>query len=320
MADNLDDLITGFLTKCRYEKMSRFTINRYKYGLKKLRAYLHENDLIIREVGIYEAQEFKGFLLESVTRKNQKYSNNYIVKLISCASKFYKYLVKKKEVFANPFEELAGIREEKHLPGHVLKEKEAALLLDELCCFTSCETARELRRRYRTHVIAELQYSTGMRMYEVIHLKESDIDWGKGTITVSEPKGGKQRIVFLNDFAKQVLYIYIHRMRNVVLTNISNKHRLFGAAGGKFYNMINGELKKTAGGLGLGRLTSHGFRHAFGYHFLRAGCDLRYIQQLLGHEAIRSTEVYTKVDKEDLKEILDTYHPRRNKKTVKNNV
>jgi integrase/recombinase XerD len=75
--------------------------------------------------------------------------------------------------------------------------------------------------------------------------------------------------------------------------------------------LINKVLRNVAGELGLGPFTNRGFRHAFGYHFLRAGCDLRYIQKLLGHDCMRSTEVYTKVDKENLKEILDTYHPRR---------
>jgi site-specific recombinase XerD len=66
--------------------------------------------------------------------------------------------------------------------------------------------------------------------------------------------------------------------------------------------------------LDLPEFTSHGFRHCVGYHLLRAGCQVRYIQEILGHEHIQSTEVYTKIDKENLKAVLDQYHPRRWKK------
>lgn len=311
MAKQIEGLIKDFLNKCLHDGRRAFTIKGHKSRLKKLRAYLEENDLFVYEVGIYEAQGFKGFLIELMTKENRKYSNNYIVKIIQSARQFYQYLLKKKKVQANPFAELVNIREEKSLPAHVLKEKETALLLDELTCFTEGKTVRDVRNIYRAHVIAELQYATGMRIREVAHLKEHDIDWEKGIITVSAAKGGKQRIAFLTDYAKQVLHIYITRMRDIVLTDTCNRKSLFGGTGGKFLTLVNRELKKASGKLGFGPVTNREFRHAFGYHFLRAGCDLRYIQQLLGHDCIRSTEVYTKVDKEDLKEILDTYHPRR---------
>jgi site-specific recombinase XerD len=69
--------------------------------------------------------------------------------------------------------------------------------------------------------------------------------------------------------------------------------------------MANEELKQ------YGEYTTHFFRHSVGYHLLKAGCDIRYIQEILGHERLRSTEVYTKVDKEDLLGVIDKYHPRQ---------
>jgi integrase/recombinase XerD len=75
--------------------------------------------------------------------------------------------------------------------------------------------------------------------------------------------------------------------------------------------IVNAELAKAVKKLSMKRITSHVFRHAFGFHMLRAGCDIRHIQAFLGHESLSSTEVYTKVEKEDLKRVIDTYHPRR---------
>lgn len=314
MAKQMKALMNDFLDKGVHDGKSSLTIKGHKSRFSKLRAYLEENDLLVQEVGIYEAQGFKGFLLELQTKKNRKYSNNYIMKIICSARLFYQYLLKKKIVGANPFAELVNNREEKGLPAHVLKEKETARLLEELTNFTEGKTVRDVRNIYRAHVIAEIQYATGMRIREVLHMKKHDIDWEKGIIIVRKAKGGKERIAFLNDFAKQVMYIYITRMRDIVLTDTCNRSLLFGGTVGKTSTLINRELKKACEKLGCETITNRGFRHAFGYHFLRAGCDLRYIQQLLGHDCIRSTEVYTKVDKEDLKEILDTYHPRRYKK------
>ena len=75
----------------------------------------------------------------------------------------------------------------------------------------------------------------------------------------------------------------------------------------KLNNFLNKESEK----LGLGHFSSHNFRHALGYHLLRSGCDIRYIQGILGHKELNTTQIYTKVDKDDLKEVLEQYHPRQ---------
>ena len=73
---------------------------------------------------------------------------------------------------------------------------------------------------------------------------------------------------------------------------------------------LNTILNKESKRLGFGHFSSHNFRHAVGYHLLRAGCDIRYIQSILGHKKLSSTQIYTRVDKEDLRRIIDKYHPR----------
>jgi site-specific recombinase XerD len=158
-------------------------------------------------------------------------------------------------------------------------------------------------------VIAELQYSTGMRIEEVAHLKGEDVDLEAGEIEVRRGKGGRGRRVFLNEYARGVLGLYLKQMRPV-LVGAAGGGRVFGAGARALMSLMGRELERVSRKLGLGRLRSHDFRHAFALHLLRSGADVRSIQDLLGHRLLRSTEVYTRVDREDLKSVLDSYHPR----------
>ncbi|MBN2900148.1 MAG: tyrosine-type recombinase/integrase, partial [Clostridia bacterium] len=109
--------------------------------------------------------------------------------------------------------------------------------------------------------------------------------------------------------------IYVEEMKDLVLEKPGRPDYLFGVKATTLVISLGKSLKEVSEKLGLPVTTSHGFRHAVGYHFLRAGCDIRFIQEILGHEHITSTEIYTKVDKKDLKKVLDKYHPRNWKKS-----
>ena len=92
---------------------------------------------------------------------------------------------------------------------------------------------------------------------------------------------------------------------------------LFGADKARVAHVLNAELATICNGLGIPAITSHGFRHSLGTHLLRSGCDMRHIQMILGHEALQTTQIYTRVDKDDLKRSLDEHHPRQfNTETV----
>jgi len=134
---------------------------------------------------------------------------------------------------------------------------------------------------------------------------------------VREGKGGYQRVAFLNEFASEVLRLYVERVRTLALSqwNLRNTDRLFAMGWEQFGKMMNGELARACASLGFPPMRSHGFRHAVGYHLLRAGCNIRHIQSILGHRRLRNTEVYTKVEKEDLKNVVDACHPRKWKPT-----
>lgn len=272
--------------------------------------YLVQNNIDNFFVTISEAQEFQQYLT-TLTKEdgNLNYSSSGVATLVGRIITFYDYLKKKKIIHMNPFREISKVRTGRGLPKNILNEEDLNKLLMHLKNFAKERTLIRKRQLYRAHVIAEFLYSTGARINEAASLKDEDIDFIRGTVTLRDSKTGKEREGILNSFAEKVLSLYINEMRPYVKVGNSNDSTVFGASGSLvvwFNNVINRECEK----LGMGKFPSHNFRHAIGYHLLRAGCDIRYIQEILGHVELSTTQVYTKVVKEDLKEIIDTYHPR----------
>jgi len=275
--------------------------------------FLEERGLQVHEVGIREAQDYQGWLIDTGKVNGGKYSPKTVNAFLVSVTSFYEYLKREGLAASNPFKEIKKMRINKKLPRNLLKEDEMSLFLEKLSQFD--EGPKNLKTkitRYRVHVVAELMYATGLRISEVANLKTEDINFTKGTITVREGKGGKTRTAWLCDYAKEVLRLYVDEMRELVFSEWNRKNNtLFGTSWQCFEKLVNSVLKETSKNLGQKTFTSHGFRHAVGYHLLRAGCNIRYIQEILGHKLIRNTEIYTKVDKENLKEVLDTCHPRK---------
>ncbi len=282
------------------------TVRQLRSGLRKLLAYFQESSLVPQEVGYPQAQGY----LEWIARQPHRYADWTIWGYLAAASSFYRFLKAQGLVREDPFGEIEKPRQHRSFPRTLLKEPQMQRLLEELSHFDEAKGSKEMRRRYRVHVIAELQYSTGMRIDEVAHLKAEDVDLESGTIEVRRGKGGRSRRVFLNEYARTVLKLYLDQVRSGVVRRVEDS-RLFGAKVDSLVRQMGQELERASATLSLGRLRSHDFRHAFAFHLLRSGADVRSIQDLLGHRLLRSTEVYTRVDREDLKSVLDTYHPRK---------
>ena len=105
--------------------------------------------------------------------------------------------------------------------------------------------------------------------------------------------------------------LYSTGMRELVLCEKCDRTLLFGAQAAEIITLLNRLLRKVSKEIGISVMTSHKFRHAFGTHFLKRGCSIRHIQELLGHKAIKNIEVYTKVDRDKLKQVFDECHPRK---------
>jgi site-specific recombinase XerD len=306
----------------KYLKLRSYSMRRKREienRIKKYFDYLHEADLNIFQIKLKEAAGYQKWLLEQKTKSGSSYSSFMIACYMVSITRFYNYLKENHQVYTNPFIEVKKIRVDVKIPRNVLKPKDMIRLLNELAMFDKCDGNMISKiTRYKVHVACELMYAAGLRSFEVSELKPANIDFDKGIIHVEEGKGGVSRIALLNDYAKGILKIYLDEMRELTFNNWNQKNgSLFGMGWERFNHVINDALKKVCIKLNLPQFTSHCFRHSVGYHLLKSGLDIRYIQAILGHKRLSSTEIYTKVDKEDLREVLNKYHPRQFKKRKK---
>ena len=306
---NQVEILEGFKNDMVIQGYTPLTVKNKACSVREYLSYLDERQMSHRDVKVKDAQAYQGYLLSG---NNKKYERITIRTRISDCCVLYEYLRRTGEVLSNPFAEIKNILYEKKIPDNILKEDEMHKFLLSLCDFETMTDYCRMRMRYRTHVIAELLYSTGLRIREAAALKREDIDFEKGIIYVEQGKGDLKREVMLNEYAGQILRIYIEEVRDFLLDRKTRDRQLiFGCSADVLGRTLNKELLLMSKKLGLKKQRSHSFRHALGFHLLRSGCDIRHIQAILGHRLIKNTEVYTKVEKEDLKNILDTYHPRR---------
>jgi integrase/recombinase XerD len=312
-------LYTAYLSEEALRGHTKQGMESMGRAVPRLFSYLEKHGLSVNEVGAREALEYQGWLIETGRKDGRRYSSKTILIFLFAASSFYEFLKRRKMIATNPFKEIKKIRLDKSLPCGILKEKEMDEFLEKLKKWWEEKNGQKWITRYKVHIIAELQYATGLRIAEVASLTMDDIDFTRGIIHIREGKGGRERVAFLGEYAKELLRIYVHRMRPLIFTELNDKnsHLLFGVKRQGLNEVVNAMLNRIARKLGHKGFTSHKFRHALGYHLLRAGCSIRYIQEILGHKCLRSTEVYTKVDKEELKKVLDTYHPRQWKRSKK---
>jgi integrase/recombinase XerD len=157
----------------------------------------------------------------------------------------------------------------------------------------------------------ELMYATGLRVSELINLTLMQINLNQGIIKV-QGKGEKQRLVPMGEYANDYLTIYLQTTRKKLLRSVATSHVFLSNRGTKMTRQTFWHcLKSYASQCGIYPLPSpHMLRHSFATHLLNHGADLRVVQMLLGHANISTTQIYTLVAKEKLKEIHQKHHPR----------
>lgn len=306
-------LLESYLKEERRKGANSMTLKTYRHQLRRFFLYLEEEGLDPLILTPSQARDFKLFLNQWVTRQGEPLSGSTRQGIFCRAGCFYGYLKAKRLIPSNPFKGIKNRRVGKTLPRRPLREKGLERLLHHMRDWWSEDVPlRFAMGRYLIHVEAELMYSSGLRAFEAASLREEDVDWERGEIRVRMGKGGKERRAFLSNYACDVLRLYRDEMRPHLLRGeTKGSETLFGVSESQFKRRLNNYLKEACEELNLPHQTSHSLRHAFGSHLLRAGCDIRKIQALLGHEKLHTTQVYTKLEKEDLKAVLNRYHPRK---------
>lgn len=280
---------------------------------RRVLRWFEGEELVLEEVGIGEAVRYQANLASMVTREGKPLSAGSVINYLKTARSLFSWLVTNERIKSNPFLELPYPKSGEHLTRNELSEAQMGRLLSHLARFDESASLPARLRRYRVHVVAEFLYATGLRIAEAASLVEANLDLSARLVYLPEGKGGKGRVAFLSGYASDVMARYLSRGRQAVLGSYDRLHgdTLFGADKARLATVVNGELRLVCTQLDLPVITTHAFRHSVGTHLLRAGCDMRHIQGILGHESIATTQIYTKVDKDDLKRSLDAFHPRK---------
>lgn len=278
-------------------KYSPHTITSYENDLHQFENFLTltfgENKFNLDDIELSILKSFVADLFE------EDYSKSSISRKISLLKSFFKYLAKKKYIAKNVAATLIFPKLDKKLPSY-LTESETNTLFD-------AEHTEE--RKPLDSAILELFYSTGIRLSELINLKISNVNFSIKTIKVFG-KGSKERIVPFGKNAEESIKEYL-KIRPVPAEG--NSDILFlSANGNKLYPMqVNRITKKSLAGVTeLKKKSPHILRHTFASHLLDKGADIRAVKDLLGHESLSTTQVYTHISPEKLKKVYKQSHPR----------
>ncbi len=223
-------------------------------------------------------------------------------RILSGVRAFYKYLILEKEIEYNPAELVQMPKASRKLP-QVLSVEE----IDRMVAGIDLSKPEG----HRNKAIVEMLYGCGLRVSELVELKLSDILWEEEFIKVIG-KGNKQRLVPLGTVAKKNLQLYISHYRNHQNVQAGEEDIVFLNRRGKRLTrvMIFTIVKQLAEKAGIDKNVSpHTFRHSFATHLIEGGADLRAVQEMLGHESITTTEIYTHLDREFLRSAILRFHP-----------
>ena len=279
--------------------LSKNTIDSYTKDLEKLCLFLKENNMSTSPIAI-DANIVKQFIYEVAKKLNPRSQ----ARIISGLRSFFDYLVFEEYRNTNPTDLLETPKIGTKLPDTLSQDEIDALI-------NAIDLSHPQGERNRT--IFETIYSCGLRVSEAITLKNSDLFFEEGFIRVLG-KGNKERYVPIHENAQRYITMYQKAIRSHILPQKGFEDTLFLNRRGKGLSrqMIFMILKDLALKIDLKKkISPHTLRHSFATHLLQNGADLRAIQQMLGHESITTTEVYVHVDKSYLKQVVETFHPRK---------
>ncbi len=287
-----------FLKYLQYEKRySPHTITSYQNDLSQLEQFLEYN---YPETPIVEANH--AILRDWIISLSEKGLNENSInrKLVTLRS-FYKFILKKGAIEKNPVTKISNLKTKKGLPQFV-RENDMSLILDQ-------NLVEDDFIGRRDHLIIELLYGTGIRLSELINLEEGKIDFINQSIKVLG-KRNKERIVPIARNLNSLIQKYIFVKNESFNGNVCN-YLIVSSKGRKSYPMmINRIVKKYLGGTTVDKKSPHILRHTYATHLLEKGADLNAVKDLLGHQSLAATQVYTHNSLGKLKKVFDQAHPK----------
>jgi len=295
-----DDSIRGFEDYLRLEKaLSQNSINAYINDINKLMDFLKNNfkGVTPQKVKLNHLKSFVEWLNErGVSPRTQ-------ARTISGIKSFYKYLLIEEKINSDPTSLLESPKIGRKLPD-ILSLEEIDLLINAIDV--------EKPEGQRNKAILETLYACGLRVSELVNLKVSNLFFEQGYVKV-EGKSNKERLVPISTRAVVEIKKYTEGYRKSLKISSSAQDILFVNRRGQILSrvMIFTIIKNLAEKVNLNKkISPHTFRHSFATHLIDGGADLRAVQEMLGHESILTTEIYTHLDREYLKDTINQFHPR----------
>jgi integrase/recombinase XerD len=281
-------------------QLSKNTLSAYMSDLKKYTTYLLERD--IKRPSEIKKDDVTRYLM---TLRKKHIAKSTMSRKLSAMKKFHQFCLEEKLVDDNIILEIHRPKKDKRLPD-VLSLEEIELIL---------KTAKgNTALKKRNVAMIELLYGSGLRISEMLDLKIDDLHINMGFINVTG-KGHKERIMPIGTETAKALKIYLESGR-IELTKVPTPIVFLNRFGKRmsrvgFYKI----LKALARDAGIDKdVSPHTLRHSFATHLLERGVDLRYVQELLGHSDVSTTEIYTHINKSQLIAVYDKYHPHANNK------
>ena len=292
----MDNIIEDFIDYIRIERnYSEFTEDSYEDDLLSYEKYLKEHKIKYKDITYNQINDYVKYLKDTL-----KYNNSSINRHLSTLRSFYNYLLREGIVSNNPYKLIKGPKKQLRLPNY-MKYSEFETMLN-----TCDNTALGIRNR----CLLEVLLATGARVSEIVNIKGLDINLNGNEIKVLG-KGNKERICYFGKPCKEAIINYLSNSRVELLNGKKSEYLFINHLGTRLTTrgvrtIIDSIIKKACI---QSKVSPHTFRHTFATMLLNEGCDLKSVQELLGHANMSTTSIYTHITNDRIKDVYLHTHP-----------
>lgn len=290
------EVIYEFLDYISYEKKySDYTEKNYELDLFKYFEYLKKNNLNYLNIKYKDVSDF------TLSLSKENYKSTTINRINSCIRSFYNYLELEEKINNNPFKAASTQKVPKRLPNY--------FKYDEYLTMISVIDKDDYE--YRNRLILEMLFATGLRVSELSDIKIKDINFSEREIKVMG-KGSKERFVYYNNECSNCLDLYLNDCRNKLLNGKVSDYLFINHLGDKLTDrgirlIVDKIVKKSCI---KSKVSPHTFRHTFATMLLNEGCNIKSVQELLGHSSLGTTGIYTHLTNDEVRLAYRKAHPR----------
>lgn len=295
-SNDMEYIYSSFISYLKgMRNLSDNTIKNYSIDITHFEDYVQSGNYSLETFSVHDARTY-------VSKLSEEYDESSVRRKITTLRRFFSFLERKEIVKTNPFMTISLRKIEKKLPSVLTREEVDALL----------SYREEGFIPLRNHILFLFLYTTGARISEALSVDVGDIEWAERRIRI-EGKGRKERFLFLTKKTAGELETYIReRNKYLIAKGKEGENALFIGSRGSRLPLSSAHIifDEYKGKVGITKdFSPHTLRHSFATHMLDRGADIRFVQELLGHESISTTQIYTHISLEKLKKVYEDNHP-----------